>query len=156
MSKMEDLKRGTEQAVETAKQHAETAEDLREKYNGVKEVVESIPEGLDEDIAEEIKAGGEEGKEQAIGEINTERANAEKAVEEGNKIAEQIQEKMAANTDAASKLETIRENRYGRGAAESISALKENTEMGKEAVNEARQGFTRNMERIDNSMKDLS
>ena len=130
---MENLKDRGEQIQRTVGEKVKTAEEMRAEIDALKQGLEGMPAGLDDEITSAISEAREAGRREAISDIEGVEGEVEAANQEGAGINAEIDKKISETTSATRKLESIRSTRYGGGADAAIGAARENTSRGEEA-----------------------
>jgi chlorite dismutase len=105
---------------------------MRNEIDAMKSGLEGMPDGLDGEILRAIEQAEQMGKAQAVSDISNVEQQLDNAKEKGNTINAQIDQKLNQNTSAIGKLESIKNNRFGKGADSAICAVRENTKTGEE------------------------
>lgn len=118
------------------KEGVDSISKIGEEVKSVKDGVADIPEGLDADIAAEVKAVGTEAHDIGIKDIEAVKSSViDTAKTNAEGINKDVQSKITDNTKARGQLEGIT-SKYGKDAkARAMSSLDANTKMGNDLVN---------------------
>ena len=133
MRSMDSLKNAGRELQSSMKEKVGLAEEMRAEIDRLKQGMEGMPDGLDDSVQNAIESATNEARENALREITEqeERVNEDRSRGEG--IVGEIGAKKASNETAARKLDALRGNQYGTGIESTLTAIRENTNIGEEA-----------------------
>ena len=120
----EKLREGTEQI-----------QDMGQDFEGVKQQLEGMPDGIDADIQAMIHDVETEGREEARADIESvQQSVIDAAKSDAANVQSDVQQKISDNATATGQLDGI-SSKYGRGAADRAKqALADNTQMGEDIL----------------------
>lgn len=130
------------QADKTKEQMGEGLSDIQkmgDEFEGVKQQLEGMPEGLDADIAQMVQDVETEGRGEATQQIESVRQSViDTAKSEAAQVQSDVQQKISDNTTARGKLDGIQgDHGFGRAAADRASqALDANNDLGNEILSQ--------------------
>ena len=108
---------------------------IGDEFKGVKDQLQDMPGGLDEDLQEMIRDAEKQGLEEAQADIESTKASIiDEAKTTADSIKDDVQNKISDNTSARGKLDGI-SGKYGKDAiSHTKSAIDENTKKGEELL----------------------
>ena len=129
------VERGRSDVEDQLKKGLEDIEQIGEEYEGVKDQLQDIPGGLDDDLLAMIEDAKEEGKAEALQDIESaNNAIIDAAKSAADDIKGDVQSKISDNNTAMGKLDGI-SSKYGKDSiSDAKSAISDNTEKGEELM----------------------
>lgn len=148
---MRDLEKQKVEKVSITDKNVEKATRVKRDIDEVYKVIDSLPEGLDEEISSQM-ATAERAAQREAGKDGTELEDAQnKTNQEMNKLCDMVEQKIKDNTTAANKLRNIRAKYGKKETADAVQKIETNTAQGEAIISESDKA----MEQGDKALRDM-
>lgn len=137
MASMDGLKKSGADTKGNLQKGIEEITRMGDDFQGVKDQLQGMPEGLDADIVAAIKEAEDTGRAEASADIEAARSSIiDQAKSSADTIRSDVQSKISENKTAQGKLDGI-SSKYGKGAIDRAkSAIADNTRMGEDLISD--------------------
>lgn len=127
---MKDLGKNAENVNSRVAEKVKEAQEMRQEVEAFKAELSGMPGGLDEEIVRAIRESEEQGRQEAISDIDNVERQADQDHQEGRRVQSDVDSKIQENNTAAGKLESARGNKYGKGVEGAIRSIETNNAEG--------------------------
>ena len=129
---MRDLEQNAEGLKTRVKEKVKEAQEMRQEVEAFKAELSGMPGGLDAEIVSAIRESEEQGRQEAISDIDNVERQADQDQQEGQRVQSEVDSKIQENNTAAGKLESARGNKYGKGVEGAIRSIETNNSQGEQ------------------------
>ncbi|HIR12956.1 MAG TPA: hypothetical protein IAB31_03420 [Candidatus Choladousia intestinavium] len=129
---MRDLEQNAEGLKTRVKEKVKEAQEMRQEVEAFKAELSGMPGGLDAEIVSAIRESEEQGRQEAISDIDNVERQADQDQQEGQRVQSEVDSKIQENNTAAGKLESARGNKYGKGVEGAIRSIETNNAQGEQ------------------------
>ena len=129
------VQKGQSDVQDKLKQGTDDISRIGDEFQGVKEQLQDMPGGLDDDLVAMIKDAESSGRSEALSDIEATKSSIiDTAKSSADSIKGDVQGKISDNTSARGKLDSI-SSKYGRDAiSQAKSAIDDNTQQGEDLL----------------------
>lgn len=129
------VQKGQSDVQDKLKQGTDDISRIGDEFQGVKEQLQDMPGGLDDDLVAMIKDAESSGRSEALSDIEATKSSIiDTAKSSADSIKGDVQGKISDNTSARGKLDSI-SSKYGRDAiSQAKSSIDANTQKGEDLL----------------------
>lgn len=127
---MEGIGQSGENTTKKSQEEVKSAQEMRTDIDILKEGLQNMPSGLDDDIVAAVQAAEQAGREQATRDITEVQNQINQDMAIAETIKSQVDAKISENKAAQASLESLKTNRYGGGIDQATNAIETNNALG--------------------------
>lgn len=113
-----------------SQEKVKSAQEMRTEIEILKEGLQNMPSGLDDDIVASVQAAEQAGREQATNDIAEVQNQIDQDMAKAEAIKGNIDSQIDINNTAGESLKNLKSNRFGGGIDRAIDEIKSNNAVG--------------------------